>query len=100
MRLPELSVRRSISMIMLFIALIGFGIFSLSQLGLDLFPKLEFPQIVIVSMMRGAGPEEMERLVTDVLEEATSRLKTSRILNQPPVQEAVLFSPSLNGELT
>ncbi|RKZ04472.1 AcrB/AcrD/AcrF family protein, partial [Candidatus Fermentibacteria bacterium] len=61
-------------MIMVFIAFIGFGIFSLSQLGLDLFPKLEFPQIVIVSMMRGTGPEEMERLVTDVLEESVSQV--------------------------
>ncbi len=74
MRLPEIAVRRSISMIMVFIAFIGFGIFSLSQLGLDLFPKLEFPQIVIVSMMRGTGPEEMERLVTDVLEESVSQV--------------------------
>jgi len=93
MRLPELSVRRSIAMMMLFIALIGFGIFSLSQLGLDLFPKLEFPQIVMVSMMRGAGPEEMERLVTEVMEESVSQVKNlKKITSTSSSGSSVVFA--------
>lgn len=60
---------------MLFIFIVGVGFFGLSQLGIDLFPKLEFPMVIIASGMTGAGPEEMENLVTKYLEQAVSRVE-------------------------
>jgi len=75
MSLSSLSVRRRISFMMLFIFIVGVGFFGLSQLGIDLFPKLEFPMVIVASGMTGAGPEEMENLVTKYLEQAVSRVE-------------------------
>lgn len=74
MRLPELSVRRRVTFLMLFIAVFGTGIFGLTQLGVDMYPDMEFPIIMVLSTMEGAGPEEMENLVTDPLEQALARV--------------------------
>ncbi len=60
---------------MVFIFIIGVGFFGLSKLGIDLFPKLEFPMVIVASTLQGAGPEEMENLVTKYLEEAVSRVE-------------------------
>ncbi|MCK5036717.1 MAG: efflux RND transporter permease subunit [Candidatus Sabulitectum sp.] len=75
MSLSSLSVRRRITFMMVFIFIIGVGFFGLSKLGIDLFPKLEFPMVIVASTMQGAGPEEMENLVTKYLEEAVSRVE-------------------------
>ncbi len=75
MSLSSLSVRRRITFMMIFIFIIGVGFFGLSQLGIDLFPKLEFPMVIVASTMQGAGPEEMENLVTRYLEQAVSRVE-------------------------
>jgi HAE1 family hydrophobic/amphiphilic exporter-1 len=60
---------------MVFVALLGVGLFGLSQLGVDLFPKLVLPQMMVFSQLQGAGPEEMELLVTDYLEQAAASTK-------------------------
>jgi len=75
MSLSSVSVRRRIAFLMIFIFIVGVGFFGLSQLGIDLFPKLEFPMVIVASTMTGAGPEEMEELVTKYLEEAVSRVE-------------------------
>ncbi len=75
MSLSSVSVRRRITFMMVFIFIIGVGFFGLSKLGIDLFPKLEFPMVIVASTMQGAGPEEMENLVTKYLEEAVSRVE-------------------------
>ncbi len=74
MKLPELSVKRRVTFLMVFIAILGAGIFGLTQLGVDMYPDIEFPMIMVMSTMEGAGPEEMENLVTDPLEQALARV--------------------------
>jgi len=78
MSLSSVSVSRRITFLMVFIFIVGVGFFGLSQLGIDLFPKLEFPMVIVASGMSGAGPEEMENLVTKYLEEAVSRVENVR----------------------
>ncbi len=75
MLLSSVSVRRRITFIMVFIALFGIGIFGLSQLGVDLYPNLVMPQMMIFSQLYGAGPEEVENLVTEYIEKAAASTK-------------------------
>lgn len=74
MGLPAVSVRRRVAFLMLFIGIVGAGIFGLTQLGVDMYPDMDFPMIMVFSSLEGAGPEEMEELVTDLLEQAVSRV--------------------------
>ena len=74
MGLPAVSVRRRVAFLMLFIGILGAGVFGLTQLGVDMYPDMDFPMIIVVSTLEGAGPEEVEELVTDPLEQAVSRV--------------------------
>ncbi|RKZ00903.1 hypothetical protein DRQ21_11650, partial [Candidatus Fermentibacteria bacterium] len=72
MSLPEVASHRRIAFIMLFIGLVGAGIFGYTQLGLSLTPDVSFPMVTVITQMTGASPEEMDNLVTDVMEKAVS----------------------------
>jgi len=55
------------------------GYISIDRLGVDLFPKVEFPFINVQVWLPGASPEVMETEVTDPLEEeinATAAIKS------------------------
>ena len=63
-------VRRPVSVLMLFLVLAGVGVTSLAVLPIDMFPSTERPVIVVSTSYTGAGPAEVEREITDVLEKA------------------------------
>ncbi|MCK5840581.1 MAG: efflux RND transporter permease subunit [Candidatus Sabulitectum sp.] len=72
MNLSGLVVKRKITFLMVFILMGSAGIFALTQLGLDYFPKVDVGQILIVTILPGGAPEEVENLVTKVIEDAVS----------------------------
>ncbi len=72
MKLAELSVRRGVTFAMVFVVVLGFGLYSLSRLRLDLYPDVAFPTVLVVTTYTGAGPEDMETLVSRPLEGAVA----------------------------
>jgi len=46
-----------------------FGVLGYQRLGMDQFPTMEFPMLMVTAELPGASPEGMEEDVTDVLEE-------------------------------
>lgn len=55
---------------MLFAALTVLGIKSRSEMPLDLNPKVDIPYVVVSTIYPGAGPQEIETLVSKPLEDA------------------------------
>jgi len=74
--LPGLAVRRKTAFTMLFLLMAGAGVFGFLQMGLDFFPPVDTGAIVIVTILPGAGPEEIETLVTDIIEGAVSGVES------------------------
>ncbi|MFH0778426.1 MAG: efflux RND transporter permease subunit, partial [Candidatus Eisenbacteria bacterium] len=72
MFLSQLSVRKPVLATMLLLTLVVIGGFSYVRLPVDLFPKIEFPYVTVVTVYPGAGPEEIETLVTKPIEDAVS----------------------------
>ena len=70
MSLTNLAIRRPIVILMIFAALIVMGLKSRSGMPLDLYPKVDIPYIVIMTMYPGAGPEEIETLISKPIEDA------------------------------
>ncbi|MBN2402708.1 MAG: efflux RND transporter permease subunit, partial [Spirochaetes bacterium] len=70
MKLTDLSVNRSVTAIMAFVALMVLGFVSYSKMALDLFPEIEFPVAVVITEYENVGPKEVESTVTRPLEEA------------------------------
>jgi HAE1 family hydrophobic/amphiphilic exporter-1 len=69
MRLWDICIRRPIFTTMLVSAPVVLGLASLLRLGVDLFPNVDLPTVVVTVTLRGAGVEEMETLVTKPIEE-------------------------------
>ncbi|MGQ9524773.1 MAG: efflux RND transporter permease subunit [Armatimonadota bacterium] len=70
MWLTDVSIRRPVFIAMFVLALVVLGIRSRSDMKAELYPKIDFPFITIVTAYPGAGPQEIETLVTDPIEEA------------------------------
>ncbi|MFC1509214.1 efflux RND transporter permease subunit [Candidatus Omnitrophota bacterium] len=69
MRLPEFSVNRPVTTSMFFIGVLVLGLISLSRLPRELFPSITYPQLTIVTTYENAAPEEVETLITKIIEE-------------------------------
>jgi len=70
MSLPEFSIKKKVTVYMFTAGLILLGILAFKKLPQELFPPITFPQITIVTDYSNAAPEEIETLITRVIEEA------------------------------
>jgi hydrophobic/amphiphilic exporter-1 (mainly G- bacteria), HAE1 family len=68
--LADLCVRRPVFATMFIGVLVVLGVFSYERLGVDLFPKIDVPTVMVTTFLPGAAPEETEARVTKPLEEA------------------------------
>lgn len=59
MRLSDLCIRRPVFTTMLIGSLVVLGLASYRELGLDAFPRVEFPIITVTTALEGASPEEV-----------------------------------------
>ncbi|MCA8999594.1 MAG: efflux RND transporter permease subunit, partial [Planctomycetaceae bacterium] len=72
MSLPQIAVRRPITTLMVSIALALLGGVAVTRLSVDLMPDMEFPTVTVTTLYPGAGPEEVETLITRPLEQTLS----------------------------
>ena len=80
MNLPSLSIHRPVFAAMLILGLVVLGIVSLTRLDVDLNPDVDFPFIMVNTVLRGAAPETVEREISDVLEEEINTIEGIRTL--------------------
>lgn len=74
MTISEICIRRPVFTWVLVLAPVVLGIVSYFELGVDLFPKVDFPVISISASLPGASAEEMESSVTKLLEESLNTI--------------------------
>ena len=70
--LAEICVKRPVFATMLILSLVVVGAFSFFSLGVDLFPKVDFPTITITTVNPGASPREIETEITEKIEEVVN----------------------------
>jgi len=75
MSLSSLSIKRAITFTMVYVFVVGFGLFGLSRLKIDLYPDVTFPVIAIITTYTGVAPADMETLVTKPIEEAVASVE-------------------------
>src|SRR5580692_10148755 len=72
--LAQLCVRRPVFATMLILALVVAGIFSYFSLGVDLFPKVDVPTVLVTISNPGASPEEIESEISKKVEDAINTI--------------------------
>jgi len=74
MWLADTSVKRPVFATMVIMALVVLGIVSYPSIGVDLFPKIDFPIVTITTVLKGASPDVMDVDVTDRIEGAVNTI--------------------------
>ncbi|UCF04682.1 MAG: efflux RND transporter permease subunit [bacterium] len=70
MNLPEFSIKKPVTTMMVLVCLIVLGIVSLTRLSLDMFPDISFPHLWIRVPYQSSSPEEVERTIAIPVEDA------------------------------
>lgn len=77
----DIFIRRPVFTTMLVMLLVVFGLNAYPNLGIDLYPDVDFPIVNVTVTYTGASPEEMESLVTKPLEDAVSAVAGIKTLS-------------------
>ena len=92
MKIWELSVKRPIFMSCVLAALLVVGIFCFKKTPVELFPDVTFPVVTATTVYQGAGPSEVETLVSKPIEEELSTIagiKNIRSINRESVSTVI-----------
>ena len=92
MSLADISIKRPTFITCVVVVMLAIGLLSMSKLGVDLFPNVTFPVVTVMTPYPGAGPVEIETLVTKPLEDQISTLsgiKRLTSINQEGVSMVV-----------
>ncbi len=74
MFLTRISVTHPVFATMMMVALLVMGAFSLQRLGLDQYPNVDVPVVVVITSYPGATPETVETEVTRPVEDALNAI--------------------------
>ena len=69
-RNPNFTTDRPVAVLMVFLAAVVFGYFSLGQLPVTLMPEMSYPTLTVRTEYPGAAPEEVENDISRRIEEA------------------------------
>jgi HAE1 family hydrophobic/amphiphilic exporter-1 len=72
--LAAICVRRPVFATVIVLVLSVIGAFSYFELGVDRFPKVEFPVVVVTTLVPGAAPDQIETEVSDKIESAVNTI--------------------------
>ena len=88
MWLADTSIRRPVTATMFLMALVVLGIVSYPSIGVDLYPKVDFPIVNITTRLIGASPEIMDIDVTDKIEEAVNTVHGVKTISSTSLEGA------------
>ena len=72
--LASLCIRQPVFTWVLMLVFVVIGAFGYFSLGVDQFPKIDFPAIIVTTTENGAAPEEIETELTDKVEGAVNTI--------------------------
>lgn len=93
MKIISFSIGRPVTITMIFIASVVFGLVSLGRLDLKLLPEISYPSLTVQTEYPDAAPREVENFVTRPLEEAVgviAGLRNLRSVSKPGLSEITL----------
>jgi hydrophobic/amphiphilic exporter-1 (mainly G- bacteria), HAE1 family len=96
--LSSLSVKRGVTFGVVWLVVMLFGLFGLSQLKLDLMPDMDFPMVFVSTGYTGASPGDMETLITRPIETAVSSVEAVETVESSSQQGLSLVTVSFGWD--
>jgi hydrophobic/amphiphilic exporter-1 (mainly G- bacteria), HAE1 family len=100
-KLAEICIRRPVFAAMIVLSLVVVGAASYFKLGVDRFPAVDLPTVIVRTSLPGASPEEIETLVSQRIEEVVNTVDGIDNLRSVSVQGAsiVIATFKLNRDI-
>ena len=76
--MEKFSVKKPFTIFVAVIIVIVFGCISLSKMTPDLFPEINTPYVIVMTTYPGASPEEVEKQVTEPMEQSLATLSNMK----------------------
>jgi HAE1 family hydrophobic/amphiphilic exporter-1 len=86
MWLADTSVKRPVFATMVIMALVVLGAVSYPEIGVDLFPKVDFPIVSVNTTLKGASPEVIDLDVTDKIEGAVNTINGVKSITSSSIE--------------
>lgn len=96
MNLASLSIKRPVFITCIVTVILVVGWISLKKLPVDLFPNVVFPIVTVSTVYPGAGPEEVETLVSKVYEEELSNVPGLKKLSSQNLEAVSIIIAEFN----
>lgn len=96
MNLANLSIKRPVFITCVVTVILVVGWLSLKKLPVDLFPNVTFPIVTVTTVYPGAGPQEVETLVSKVYEEELSNLPGLKKLSSMNLENVSVIIAEFN----
>ncbi len=72
MNLPRIAINKPVFISVFFLALAVIGVYSAFKLNVTLMPNVDLPYVTVKTLYPGAGPDQVETLISKPLEDAIS----------------------------
>jgi hydrophobe/amphiphile efflux-1 (HAE1) family protein len=72
--LAQLCVRRPVFATVLMLVIVVLGVVGYTRLGIDQFPNIDLPFVIVTTRLEGASPDEVETDITDKIEGAVNTI--------------------------
>lgn len=99
MSLPKLSISRPIFITCVTIAMVVVGWASFKSMSVDLYPDVSIPVVTVQSVYAGAGPAEIETLVSRPIEEEVSTISGIKRLTSKSLEGVSQVIVEFNSEV-
>ncbi|MFH1407083.1 MAG: efflux RND transporter permease subunit [Candidatus Omnitrophota bacterium] len=96
MGLPDFSVRRPVTIMMVYVAIMLIGLISWKLLPQEFYPPITFPQLTIKTIYKDAAPEEIELLITKPIEEVVGTVSGLRRVSSISKEEVSIIIAEFN----
>lgn len=80
MNLPEFSLKRPVTVVVVMLVFITIGVISIMKLPLEMFPDISFPGLMVQVPYPSSSPEEVERTITRPLEDILATVNNIKSL--------------------
>ncbi len=92
MWLSDLSIRQPVFITMIVVAVMVVGMLFYSRMGLDFFPDISLPIVVVRTAYPGANPQEVERFITKPIEDVLAPLNGVRTVRSTTMDSISLVT--------
>ena len=83
MSITRTSVKRPLTIIMVFVIVLLFGIIGYLKMPSNIMPDIDIPVVMVQTTWQGAGPEDIDKEVSKPIEKALSSVQGVKNNNFP-----------------